>query len=86
MGDTSKAATSCGLCIKYQVYGCLVCCVSPCDACYNCIFYNLDNCKTGVTGFKDIVKHSLWLGKKIGNWLELKSSNEPETTFNSYAP
>ncbi len=75
MGDTTEAGRRCGLCAKYCVYGCLLNCVSPCDACYNCIFYNVDNCKTGVSSFSDVLKHTQWLGKKVEGWLGLKTSN-----------
>lgn len=47
--------------------------MSPCDGIYNCIFYNIDNCTEGVSGFKDVLKHSQWLGKKVQNSLGLKT-------------
>jgi hypothetical protein len=46
----------------------------------------MDNCSTGVSGFKDIIKHSMWLGKKVEAALELKTSNEPEKTFGEFKP
>lgn len=75
MGDTSEASKRCGLCVKFCIFGCALGCVAPCDACYNCIFYNVDNCTVGVSGFKDILKHSQWLGKKVQSALELTTSN-----------
>lgn len=86
MGDTGEAAKRCGLCVKYSLFGCALSIVAPCDACYNCICYNKDNCTEGVSGFKDIVKHSQWLGKKVQTALGLTTSNEPEKTYGEYRP
>ncbi len=86
LGDTKEATHRCTQCIKFCIYGGVLGCVSPCDAIYNCIFYNVDNCKTGVSGFKDVMKHTQWLGKKVEASLGLKTSNEPETTYGSFAP
>lgn len=86
LGDTTEAGNRCGQCFKFCIYGCALSCVSPCDACYNCIFYNVDNFKEGVSGFSDVMKHTQWLGKKVEAALGLKTSNEPETTYGSFKP
>jgi hypothetical protein len=32
------------------------------------------------------MKHTQWLGKKVEAALGLRTSNEPETTYNSFTP
>ena len=86
LGDTSEALKRCTTALKFCAFSCCLCFVSECDACYNCIFYNVDNCTTGVSGFKDVMKHSMWLGKKVETALGLKTSNEPETTYGGFRP
>lgn len=66
--------------------GCALCCCGPCDGCYTCACYNKDNCTTGVTGFKDIMKHTMFIGKKIHDSLGLQVSSEPTKTFSTYVP
>ena len=86
LGDTKEAGRRCGECFKFCLFSCALECVAPCDGCYNCIFYNVDNCKTGVSGFKDVMKHTMWLGKKVETALGLQTSNEPEKTYGSFTP
>lgn len=81
LGDTDEAGKRCGLCVKYCIFGFALDVVIPCDACYNCVFYNMDNCTEGVSGFKDVLKHTQWLGKKVQTALGLTTSNEPEKTY-----
>lgn len=86
LGDTNEAADRCGKCFKYCIFACALHFVSPFDACYNCVFYNIDNCTEGVSSFKDIVKHSQWIGGKVGSALGLTTSNEPQSTYNTFKP
>ena len=86
LGDTKKAGRSCGLCFKYCIFSCALQCVAPCDGCYACIMYTRDNCTVGVSSFKDILNHKMWLGDKVQKALELEMSNEPGKTFGSFTP
>lgn len=86
LGDTTEAMIRCSLCFKFCIFATALNFVAPCDGCYACIFYNVQNCTEGVSGFKDILKHTMWLGKKVEKCLELKTSNEPEKTYGEFKP
>ena len=61
IGDFGAGISNCVKGVKHCLFSCLLCCVAPCDGCANCIFYNMDNCKSGVTGFKDMLKNTKFL-------------------------
>ena len=86
LGDTTEAMNRCSLCFRFCIFATALNFVAPCDGCYACIFYNVQNCTEGVSSFKDILKHTMWLGKKVEKCLELKTSNEPEKTYNEFKP
>ena len=65
LGDTTKALDHCSKAVRYCLFCCALDCVAPCDGCYNCICYQKDNFQNGVSGFKDITKHKMWLGSKV---------------------
>ncbi len=77
IGDTGAGIASCVKGLKYCLLSCCLCTIAPCDGCYTCIFYNVDNCKTGVTGFKDIMKHTKWLFEKLKGCLTIEPGSEP---------
>ena len=75
LGDTGKAKESLITALKYCVFCCALSCVAECDACYNCIFYNIENFTNGVSGFKDVTKNTMWLGKKVEQALGLPTNS-----------
>lgn len=86
MGDVGKGMTHCLTGLKYCAFACLLNIVAPCDGCINCVLYSKDVCTTGVTGFADVMKNTMFLGGKVKDMLGLQTSNEPEKTFKSYTP
>ena len=85
-GDTGKGMDFFKRAVKFGIYGCLVGMCAPCDGCYNCIKYNIKNCKEGVTGVNDILLNCKFIARKIENALEIKGSNEPDQTFRTFTP
>lgn len=75
LGDIGSNMPHCTKGIKYCLYSCVLGCVSPCDGCYNCVFYSMDVCGGGVTGFGDILKHTQWLNEKVKNAFELSNGS-----------
>jgi hypothetical protein len=71
---------------KYCLYGCLTSMVGPVDGCINCVLYNIKNCKSGVSGAKDITENCKFISREIEKCLDSKGSNEPDSTFKSYSP
>lgn len=86
MGDTTVAMNHCVQCLKFCAFSCLLSIVAPCDGCINCLLYIKDICTDGVTGFKDVMKNTMFIGSKVKECLELQTSNEPERTFGTYTP
>jgi hypothetical protein len=75
MGDCGKGMTHCITGLKYCAFSCLLNIVGPCDGCVTCVLYSKDVCTTGVTGFGDILKHTMLLGNKVKECLGLQTSN-----------
>ncbi len=73
--------------VKLCVAGFGIQCCACCDGCYACIFYSKDICGGGVTGFKDLDKHTFFIGRKIIEGMQLKSGEgEPKQTYATYEP
>lgn len=72
--------------LKYCLYSCVVGMIAPIDGCINCIFYNKKNFESGVSSMKDMTENCKFIAKKVEDAFELKGSNEPQNTFNSYSP
>jgi hypothetical protein len=75
LGDTAEATKKMTTALKYCAFCCALQCVAPCDSIYNCIFYQVDNFTSGVSGFKDIMKNTMFLGKKVEQALGLQTGN-----------
>lgn len=65
MGDFGTGMGHCVKGLKYCLYSCILECIAPIDGCYNCVMYTCDIFGSGVSGFKDITKHSKWLNEKV---------------------
>jgi hypothetical protein len=86
MGDTKEAGERLKKALKYCAFCCLLDCVAPCDGCINCVLYTRDNCKEGVSSYKDVMKNTMFIGSKIQKSLDLPLSSEPANTYNSFTP
>ena len=70
----------------FCVYSLILNFVAPIDGCINCVLYLKKNFQSGVSGSGDMLENCMFIGKKAGDALGLKGSNEPESTFKSYSP
>ena len=86
MGDTKEAMSKCMTGLRYCAFCCLLDIVAPFDGCINCVLYARDNCTDGVSGFKDVMKNTKFLGDKVKVALDLETSNEPGKTYGSFTP
>ena len=86
LGNTSEGLGHCINCLKYCLYSWALYCCSPCDACYNCIFYVKDICTEGVTGHHNIMKNTRFISSKLRNAFDFAEGQQPAAKYMEFRP